>query len=129
MDIKELIEKKRELDVQLDELRSLLGDMQQKPEKRLIGEYVIVRCRDAGVHAGILVDYEGREVVLKESRRLWYWKTKKGHSLSGVALNGIAEESKIAGELPEIILGDACEIIPATKESERSIRNAEVHNS
>ena len=34
-------------------------------KKELIGDYVIVRCRDAGVHAGYLVDYEGRNVTLK----------------------------------------------------------------
>ena len=101
----------------------------EKKEKRLIGDYVIVRCRDAGVHAGVLVDYEGREVVLKESRRLWYWKCKSGHTLSGVAIHGLDAESKIAGVVSEIILPEACEIIPCDKVAERSIRDAEEHNS
>lgn len=34
----------------------------------MVGKYVIVRCRDAGVHAGVLVDHSGREAVLTESR-------------------------------------------------------------
>ena len=63
-------------------LEMLLNDGQSKinlskeveVKKPLIGEYVLIRCRDAGVHAGILVDWEGREVQLKESRRLWYFK-------------------------------------------------------
>ena len=100
-----------------------------KPAKPLLGTYVIVRCRDAGVHAGVLVDYEGRNVELKETRRLWYFKCKSGHTLSGVALHGLTDGSKIAGELPSIILADACEIIPTTAVAERSIKDAKEYNS
>lgn len=105
-------------------LELALSEKPNVQKKRFIGDYVIVRCHDAGVHAGILESYEGRSVTLKESKRLWYFKCKKGHSLSGVALHGITGESKIAGELKSIILTDACEIIPCEKESERSIRDA-----
>ena len=97
--------------------------------KHLIGDYVIVRCRDAGVHAGVLENYEGREVILKESRRLWYFKCKTGHTLSGVALHGVNDESKIAGEVSKIILSEACEIIPVSKDAERSIRDAKEYNT
>lgn len=114
--------------------RLLSADEQPKggvveKQKDYIGRYVIVRCRDAGVHAGVLADYENRNVKLKESRRLWYFKCKTGHSLSGVALHGLTDESKIAGELPDIILSDACEIIPVSEESERSIRDAKEYNT
>ena len=34
---------------------------------KMIGKYVIVRCRDAGVHAGVLESYSGKECVLTES--------------------------------------------------------------
>ncbi|MDC7224228.1 MAG: hypothetical protein PQJ60_10845 [Spirochaetales bacterium] len=110
----------------------LLGESNETGKvafKPLIGEYVIVRCRNAGVHSGILVDYNGGNVELKESRRLWYFKCKTGHSLSGVALHGITGESKIAGELPSILLPDACEIIPVNADAERSIRDAKEYNS
>ena len=40
----------------------------------MIGKYVIVRCKDAGVHAGYLVSHHDRQCVLRKSRRLWYWK-------------------------------------------------------
>ena len=84
---------------------------EQQTEKQMIGDYVIVRCRDAGVHAGYLVSYEGREVVLSRSRRLWYWKAAKGHTLSAVAEYGITSESKIPAEVKTIVLPEACEII------------------
>ena len=48
----------------------------------MIGKYVIVRCRDAGVHCGVLEAHEGREALLIDSRRLWYWKPAKGKFLS-----------------------------------------------
>lgn len=85
---------------------------------------VIVRCRDAGVHFGIYVKHSGREVTLKDSRRLWYWKAASGISLSAVAQVGIASESKIANKVGAIILLDACEIIPCTAAAAASIESA-----
>ena len=35
--------------------------------------YVIVRTYSAGVFAGELVSRKGKEVVIKNARRLWYW--------------------------------------------------------
>lgn len=92
----------------------------------LIGKYVVVRCRDAGVHAGILVEYKDRTVVLKESKRLWYWKAAKNSFLSGVAKYGITEESKTGDEINLIILTESCEIIECTEIAEKLIRSAPI---
>ena len=35
--------------------------------------YVIVRTHSAGVFAGNLLSRKGKEVVLTNARRLWYW--------------------------------------------------------
>jgi hypothetical protein len=86
-----------------------------------IGRYVIVRCRDAGVHAGVLVSKKGRSCILKESRRLWYWKTKTGAFLSAVAKYGLDSSSRVGCEV-DIELTENCEIIICTTESEKSIR-------
>lgn len=97
-------------------------------KKEMIGEYVIVRCRDAGVHAGTLKSYEGREVVLTDSRRLWYWKAaNNAHTLSGVAKEGITSNSKIPANICRIVLSDACEIIETSSECKKSIEGAPVH--
>lgn len=93
----------------------------------LIGRHVIIRARDAGVHAGILAAHQGREVRLTGSRRLWYWKCAKGHTLTGVALNGLAKGSKIAGTLPDLTILDACEIIATTDEAQASIEGFATH--
>jgi len=92
-----------------------------------IGKYVIVRCRDAGVHAGTLVSKNGRSCVLKDSRRLWYWKAKKGSFLSAVANYGLHSSSKVGCEV-DIELTENCEIIICTPESEESIIAMEPHN-
>ena len=100
----------------------------QAPQKELIGDYVIVRCRDAGVHAGYLVDYEGRNVTLKNSRRLWYWVcAEKQHSLSGVAAVGITDKSKIPDVVSTLVLSDACEIISTTDKCQKSIEGAKIY--
>jgi hypothetical protein len=87
------------------------------------GSYVIVRCRDAGVHAGVLESYAGREATLTESRRLWYWKPAKGGFLSGVAVHGLAPASKIGAAVPRIVLTEDCEIIECTEEAATSLRS------
>jgi len=90
-----------------------------------IGKYVIVRCRDAGVHAGILVSTDGRSCSLKESRRLWYWKPANGSAfLSGIARYGLDKSSRL-GEAVHIELTENCEIIVCSEESANSISSFE----
>ena len=56
------------------------------------GDYVIVRCRNAGVHAGYL-KMRGEGIVrLENSRRLWRWWSK--FTLSGLATCGVLESKK-----------------------------------
>lgn len=37
------------------------------------GTHVIVRTYSAGVFAGTLKSRDGKEAVLTEARRIWYW--------------------------------------------------------
>lgn len=90
-------------------------------DNHMIGKYVIVRCHDAGVHAGVLESYNGRECVLTESRRLWYWKAASGAFLSGVAANGLHSSSKV-GEPIRVHLTETCEIIECSDIAKKSIR-------
>jgi len=94
----------------------------------LIGKYVIVRCRDAGVHAGVLQSHEGRECVLTEARRLWYWKpANKAAFLSGVANEGLHHDSKTGAAVSKIHLTENCEIIECAAKAAASIREALAH--
>ena len=94
----------------------------------MIGKYVIVRCRDAGVHAGELVSAEGRSCRLKKSRRLWSWHAAdKSCFLSGVANHGLEDDSKIGETLEDLVLTENCEIIVCTPKAEESIRKIKAH--
>lgn len=89
--------------------------------------YVVVRCRDAGVHAGYLESYSGRECTLRESRRLWYWKPADDKSfLSGVAVAGLDSDSKVGAPV-RITLTENCEILYCTEQAAISIRAAKEH--
>jgi hypothetical protein len=92
-------------------------------ENPLLGKYVIVRCKDAGVHAGVLESAHARECVLTDARRLWYWKPAIGKWLSAVANHGLHEESKISETVTRIVLTENCELIQTSSEAEKSIRN------
>ena len=95
----------------------------------MIGKYVIVRCRDAGVHSGVLESRQGRECTLTDSRRLWYWKVPIGCSafLSGVANSGLDPDSKVGESVSSIILTENCEIIECSSAAEQSIRGIKSH--
>ena len=86
------------------------------PEKPS-GDYVIVRTYSAGVHAGYLKSHDGQEVVLTNTRRLWYWKGAA--TLSQVAGAGIANPGacKFPAAIAEIKLMQAIEIIPCTNKA------------
>lgn len=94
-------------------------------ENGMIGKYVIVRCRDAGVHTGILQGNSEREAVLTESRRLWYWKPAEGKFLSAVAQKGLTNDSKVGEEVLRLHLTETCEIILCTAAAEVSIRQVQ----
>ncbi len=89
-------------------------------------KYVIVRSRDAGVHAGWLVERTGTEVRLREARRLWYWVCAQGDFLSGVAKYGLKPESKVGGEIDITVLG-VCEVIDCTETARESIQATREH--
>lgn len=83
--------------------------------------YVIVRTYSAGVFAGELISRNGREVVLKDARRLWYWAGAA--SLSELAVSGTAkpEACKFPVAVPRVELLEAIEILEVTPEARKSI--------
>ena len=101
-----------------------MPQVQPQIDNGMIGKYVIVRCRDAGVHAGVLESYNGRECVLRDSRRLWYWKPANGAFLSGVAAAGLHPSSKVGAPI-HIHLTENCEIIECSTVAATSIKEAE----
>jgi len=91
----------------------------------MIGKEVIVRTYSAGVHFGTLESRNGKEVVLKDARRIWYWEG--AFTLSAVATTGVSMKSKISTTVPEILLTEAIEIIPYSSEAAACLRSIQDH--
>lgn len=91
----------------------------------MIGKQVIVRTYSAGVHFGELASRNGKEVVLKDARRLWYWEG--AFTLSAVAESGVAARSKLSVAVPEIVLTEAIEIIPCSEAAIANLRALKAH--
>ena len=91
-----------------------------------IGKKVIIRGDRSGVAFGELVEHKGREVTLKDARRIWYWVGAA--SLSQLAKDGTANPSKckFTVSVDSITILDAIEIIPCTDKSIKSIEDVEV---
>lgn len=80
-----------------------------------LGAQVVVRTFSAGVHIGRLAQVEGTTVLLKGARRLWSWQG--AFTLNEVAQSGVAKGSRISATVPQIVLTQAIEIIPASLEA------------
>lgn len=93
--------------------------------------YSIIRTQNAGVHAGYLqsTDIKNGSVVLKNSRRIWYWDGAA--SLSQLALEGVSkpENCKFSVVVPEITLLGVIEIIPCTIDALKNISQVKVWKS
>lgn len=89
-------------------------------------KYVIVRTYSAGVFAGELVSKKGKEVVLKNARRLWYWKGAA--SLSQLAMEGVKcpDECKFPIAVSRVELTEAIEILDTTQQARNSIESVMV---
>ena len=85
-------------------------------------KYVIVRTYSAGVFAGDLVSRDGKEVVLSDARRLWFWAGAA--SLSQLAEQGISKpnECKFPCSVSSVTLTEAIEIIDVSAKAESSIK-------
>jgi len=89
-------------------------------------KHVIVRTYSAGVFAGVLKSRKGKEVVMTDARRLYYWSGAA--SLSQLAVDGTSnpENCKFPVAVPEVTLTEAIEIIPLTAKAKASIDSVKI---
>ncbi len=85
------------------------------------GTHAIVRTYSAGVFAGTIKIRDGKEIVLTDARRIWYWDGAA--SLSELATKGTSKPSncKFPASVPEVLLTEVIEIIPTTEAARKSI--------
>lgn len=87
----------------------------------MIGKTCIVRTYSAGVFLGTIKERNGKEVLLENARRIWYWDGAA--SLSQLATDGTRKPKncKFPAPVAEVLLTEAIEIIPATEAAIASI--------
>lgn len=92
----------------------------------MIGKYCIVRTYSAGVFAGILKSRDGKEAVVTDARRIWYWSGAA--SLSQLSQSGTSrpKECKFPEAVPEVLLTEVIEIIPCSDAGRASIEGVPV---
>jgi hypothetical protein len=85
------------------------------------GRYCMVRTYSAGVFAGTVKSRNGREVLLADARRIWYWSGAA--TLSELATKGTSnpDQCKFPAPVPEVLLTEVIEIIPISEVAAISI--------
>ena len=109
-----------------DQCSIFVNGVEYVPKQDVTENYVIVRTYSAGVFAGNLERRKGKEVVLKNARRVWFWEGAA--SLSQLAVDGTSAPSKCKFPCPvsEITLTEAIEIISCTEKAEKSIKGVPI---
>ena len=87
----------------------------------MIGKTCIVRTYSSGVFLGTVAERNGKEAVLTNARRIWYWDGAA--SLSQLAMDGTSKPKncKFPAPVPEVLLTEVIEIIPASEKAINSI--------
>ena len=103
--------------------RVVVGEMTaRKPRKpKKAKPWFIVRTHSAGVFAGEIESRSGREVVMRNARRLWYWEGAA--SLSQLATHGtsLPQNCKFPCDVDRVLLLEAIEILSVTPAARSSI--------
>lgn len=83
--------------------------------------YKIVRTYSAGVFAGYVESRNGREVVMRQARRLYYWEGAA--TLSQLAMEGVSKPKncKFPCEVSRVELLEVIEILDVTEKAKKSI--------
>ena len=92
-----------------------------KAVKKEDQKYQIIRTYSAGVFAGEIVERNGKEVTMKNARRIWYWDGAA--SLSQLAMEGTSKPGncKFPCAVSEVTLTEVIEILPCTDSAIKSI--------
>jgi len=104
----------------------VIDGVENTEKEKIAKDYVIVRCYSAGVFAGELIQQNGKDVVLKNARRLWFWDGAA--TLSQLAMEGVSkpENCKFPIEVSQVILTEAIEILSCTEAARESIARVKI---
>lgn len=116
-----------EKEIEIDGQKYVLASsVKAKREDVSKDKYVMVRTYSAGVFAGFLKERKGKEVTLRDARRIWYWEG--ANTLSQLAQDGTTKPSgcKFPAPVDEVILTEAIEIIAITPKARATIESVPV---
>ena len=105
------------------ETETLYSTTNQEEYMPAIGDYVIVRSRDQGCMCGEYQGHIGREVRLTKARQIYSWS---GQRLTLVDFSVVPGECRLSRvSAGEVVMLEACGIIPTSPEVESALRGAE----
>lgn len=92
-----------------------------------IGKYCIIRTYASGVWCAVVDAYDPttNHAQLSEARRLWSWEG--AFTLSTVALQGVSS-ARMPAPI-SVVVARVEELIPATMQTEKQLRDMEVYTS
>lgn len=87
----------------------------------MLNKKCIFRGDRSGVFYGTLLKEEGKEVVIGNCRRIWYWDG--ANSISDISLIGTTrpENCKITAEVNQLKIKDCIEILPCTEQAIKAL--------
>lgn len=114
-------------EIEINGVTYIPKDSVQQMAPKLDGmEYCMVRTYSAGVFAGYIESRNGREVILRNARRIWRWAGAM--ELCQLATEGTKDPAncKFPAPVDKVILTEAIEIIPITEKARKIIQEVPV---
>ncbi len=113
--------------ITIDDVKYVRADAVDKAAASIDGmPYKIIRTQSAGVFAGYVASRNGKEAVINNARRLWYWSGAA--SLSQLANDGTSKpnDCKFPAPVSEIELTEVIELLTVTEKAKKSIDSVKV---
>jgi hypothetical protein len=108
--------------ITIDDIEYVRKDsINEKAEPRDGMEFKIIRTYSAGVFAGYVESRNGKEVVIRDAIRIWYWSGAS--SLSQLAVDGTKspKNCKFAVPVDKIEVTEAVELLDVTQTAKENI--------
>jgi len=118
MNVLELLKKLEGREITFKDAYELCGDH----DLQELSQMKIFRTYSAGVFAGYLGEvFSAKHMIVKNARRLWYWKGAA--SLSQLSIDGVKypDECKFPEAVSKIELTEVVEILDVTEKAKASI--------
>ena len=117
-------------------ITALAGQQQAAPAAtgatvaaNMVGKYAIIRSRNEGINAGLIVAADHTGVIIENARRIWYHKPadKSESWYEGVANTGLSSDSKVSGAVAQKAIIEDYSVTICTDVARKSIEGAPAH--